>query len=294
MSNFLQYLWIGLGNGATYALVGLGLVVIFRSTGLLNFAQGEMATFATFIAWSCTRAGLPLWLSVIISMAGGFVLGALLHQTLLRPLGDPHKKPLATVIVTIGIFLGLNSLAKLIWDSDTKELPSLFGKGEWSIGGVSIRYQDAGNLALLAVVAFVFWLLFTKTKLGLAMRAVASNSESAALTGIPVNMVLMMGWGLAGSVGALAGVSAAPDLGLDPNLMILTLVFGFASIALGGFDSLVGAIVGGLVVGVLTSVVPQYVPFLSDLPMLPAFAVIVLVLLVWPQGLFGSSKVERV
>ena len=294
MSAFLTYLFIGLGNGAIYSMIGLGLVVIYRSTGLLNFAQGEMAMFTTFVVWNLSDTGLPLPLAVLGGMVVGFALGAVVHQVVVRPVGDPHEKPLAVVIVTIGMFLGINAAAQLIWGTDQKDLARLFGSGEFSVAGAPFAWQKLGALVVLGVEAGAFWLLFQKTKLGLAMRAVASNPESSGLVGIPVTRVLMVGWGLAAALGAIAGTFLAPNSAVDPNLMQLPLIFGFAAITLGGFDSFVGAVVGGLAVGILTDVVPKYVDWVSKIPLAPAFAVILITLLVRPQGLFGRKVVSRV
>jgi len=294
MTNFLQVLLVGIGDGAVYAMLGLGLVVIYRSTGLLNFAQGEMAMFSTFIVWTVWNAGVPLWLAVLAGMAGGFAVAALIHQVAVRPVGDPHEKPLAVVIVTIGLFLGLNGAAQLIWGTLDKELPPLFGNGQVEVGGVAIAWQKIGAVAVLAVMVVAFYLLFQRTRLGLGMRAVASNSESASLVGVPVPRLLMLGWGLAAAVGTVAGVFTAPGRGLGSNLMQLTLIFGFAAITLGGFDSLVGAVVGGFLVGITASVIPQYVPGFEKIPLAPAFILILAVLLFRPEGLFGRKQVRRV
>jgi len=294
MTNFLQVLLVGIGDGAVYAMLGLGLVVIYRSTGLLNFAQGEMAMFSTFIVWTVWNAGVPLWLAVVAGMAGGFAVAALIHQVAVRPVGDPHEKPLAVVIVTIGLFLGLNGAAQLIWGTLDKELPPLFGNGQVEVGGVAIAWQKIGAVAVLAVMVVAFYLLFQRTRLGLGMRAVASNSESASLVGVPVPRLLMLGWGLAAAVGTVAGVFTAPGRGLGSNLMQLTLIFGFAAITLGGFDSLVGAVVGGFLVGITASVIPQYVPGFEKIPLAPAFILILAVLLFRPEGLFGRKQVRRV
>lgn len=294
MATFFQYLMVGLGSGAIYAMLGLSLVVVYRATGLLNFAQGEIAMISTFLTWTFHDLGLPLALALLASIVVSFGIGAAIHQSVIRPLGDPHEKPLQVVIVTIGLFLGLNALAQLIWGTDQRPFPRLFGDGEVDVLGVIVDWQSVGALATLAVEALVFWLLFTKTKLGLAMRSVANNSESSGLSGIPVGRILMLGWGLAAAVGAVAGAFAAPDRALDTNLMLLPLIYAFAAITLGGFDSLVGAIVGGLIVGVVTEVVPKYVSAVESVPLAPAFLMIIAVLLFWPQGLFGSSKVQRV
>ena len=294
MNDFLEVLVVGLGNGAIYAMLGLGLVVIYRSTGLLNFAQGELAMFSTFIVWTIWNAGVPMWLAIIGGMFGGFLIGILLHQVAVSPLGDPHEKPLAVVIVTIGLFLALNGAAQLIWGTVDKRLPPLFGTGQVTIGGVSIQWQKIGSLLVLAAMVGLFLVLFQRTKVGLAMRAVASNSESASLCGVPVPRILMLGWGLAAATGTVAGVFTAPQLGLGTNLMQLTLIFGFAAITLGGFESILGAVVGGMVVGVLSSIVPQYVSAFERMPLAPAFILILAVLLFRPQGLFGSKQVQRV
>ncbi|MFV0316703.1 MAG: branched-chain amino acid ABC transporter permease [Microthrixaceae bacterium] len=294
MNDFLELLVVGLGNGAIYAMLGVGLVVIYRSTGLLNFAQGELAMFSTFIVWTIWNAGVPMWLAILGGMVGGFLVGILLHQVAVSPLGDPHEKPLAVVIVTIGLFLALNGAAQLIWGTVDKRLPPVFGTGQVTVAGVSIQWQKIGSMVVLAAMVALFLVLFQRTKIGLAMRAVASNSDSAALCGVPVPRILMLGWGLAAATGTVAGVFTAPQLGLGTNLMQLTLIFGFAAITLGGFDSILGAVIGGLVVGVLSSIVPQYVSTFERMPLAPAFILILAVLLFRPQGLFGSKVVQRV
>jgi branched-chain amino acid transport system permease protein len=294
VTNFFQYLMIGLGNGAIYAMLALGLVVIYRATGLLNFAQGELAMFATFIVWTVNQHGVPLFPSMLVGVVAGFVIGAVVHQLVVRPFGDPHQKPLTVVIVTIGLFLGINALAQLIWGTGTKTLAPLFGSGHVVILGVDVDWQKLGALAVLAVEALIFYLVFQRTKLGLAMRAVASNPESAGLVGVPVTRMLMIGWGLASAIGAVAGTFTAPDRGMDSNLMLLVIIYALAAVTLGGFDSLVGAVVGGLIVGVVTEVIRPYVDFVNKSPLLPVFVLILVVLLVRPQGLFGSKQVNRV
>ncbi len=294
MNDFLEVLVVGIGNGAVYAMLGLGLVVIYRSTGLLNFAQGELAMFSTFLVWTLWDAGLPMWLAILGGMAGGFLIGILLHKVAVSPMGDPHQKPLAVVIVTIGLFLALNGAAQLIWGTVDKRLEPLFGVGQVTIGGVAIQWQKIGSVLVLAALVTGFLLLFQRTKVGLAMRAVASSSESASLCGVPVPRILMLGWGLAAATGTLAGVFTAPQLGLGTNLMQLTLIFGFAAITLGGFDSVLGAVVGGMIVGIVSAVVPQYVSVFERMPLAPAFILILAVLLFRPEGLFGSKQVQRV
>lgn len=295
MRDFLQVLVVGIGDGAIYAMLGLGLVVIYRSTGLLNFAAGELSMFSAFIVWTLWNVGMPMWLAIIGGMIGGFLVGALLEKVAVSPLGDPGSNPLPIVIVTIGLFIALNSLAQLIWGTIEKRFESPFGTGQTVIGGVAIQYQKLGSVVVLFVVAGLFFLLFQRTKLGLGMRAVASNSEAAGLCGVSVPTVLMLGWGLAAAVGTLAGVfTASAGNALFTNLMQMTLIFGFAAVALGGFDSLGGAIIGGFVVGILSSVVPQYISVFERMKLAPAFIVILAVLLFRPEGLFGHKQVERV
>lgn len=294
MANFFRYLMIGLGNGAIYAMIGLGLVVIYRASGLLNFAQGEITMFVTFIVWTLNDVGLPLPLALVGGIVAGVVVGACIQRLIVAPVGDPHQKPLAVVVVTIGLFLGINALAQVIWGTSTRDMPSLFGTGQLSVAGVAVGWQKLGALLVLACEAALFAWAFKRTRIGLAMRSVASSAESSALVGIPVGRILMLGWGLAAALGAVAGTFTAPDRGMDSNLMVVTLVYAFAAITLGGFDSLVGAVVGGLIVGVATEVIPKYVDSLATLPMVPAFVVIFGVLLVRPEGLFGSKKVNRV
>lgn len=295
MRDFLQVLVVGIGDGAIYAMLGLGLVVIYRSTGLLNFAAGELSMFSAFIVWTLWNAGLPMWLAILGGMVGGFMVGALLEKVAVSPLGDPGSNPLPIVIVTIGLFIALNSAAQLIWGTVEKRFESPFGTGQFVLGGVAIQWQKLGSVIVLFIVAGLFFLLFQRTKLGLGMRAVASNSEAASLCGVSVPLVLMLGWGLAAAVGTLAGVfTASAGNALFTNLMQFALIFGFAAVALGGFDSLGGAIIGGFVVGILSSVVPQYIPVFERMKLAPAFIVILAVLLFRPEGLFGHKQVERV
>lgn len=294
MELFTNQVLAGIATGAIYACMALAVVMIYQAIDQLNFAQGEMAMFSTFIVWTVWDLGVPLPLAVIAGMLGGFGVGALAHQIAVRPVGDPHEKPLAVVMVTIGLFVGLNAAAQLVWGTLDRDLPPLFGNDGIEVAGVAIAWQKIGAVIVLAVLALGFYLLFQRTGLGLAMRAVASNSESASLVGVPVPKLLMLGWGLAAAVGTVAGVFTAPGRGLGSNMMQLTLIFGFAAITLGGFDSLLGAVVGGFVVGIASSVVPQYVPGFEKMPLAPAFILILAVLLFRPEGLFGRKQVQRV
>lgn len=294
MSEFLQFLFFGLGRGAVYATLALALVIIYRSTGLLNFAQGQMAMFSTYIVWALHNGGIGIWPAVVVGMVISFVLGAAIERLLIRPVERKGQGVLPVVIVTIGLFLALGALAPLIWGPEAKTFPRIFGGGSVQIAGASIDHQVLGTIGALVAQVVALWLLFQRTRLGLAMRAVASNTESAALVGVPVGLMLMVGWGLAAASGTIAGVSVA-YLGVDASLMLGPLVYAFAAATLGGFDSPVGAVAGGLVVGVVTEMLAHYVDVLgNDLKLVSAFVLILVVLVVRPQGLFGRTRAGRV
>jgi branched-chain amino acid transport system permease protein len=293
MELFFNQLVNGISAGAIYAALALALVLIFRSTGLLNFAQGEMAMFSAFISWQLADLGLPMWLAILGSMAISAVGGAVIERTIIRPVGSDNL--LAIVIITIGLFIFLNALAGWIYGTDGRNFESPFPNESWSIGGVNITADDIGNLIVLAVAVLLLYLLFQKTKFGLGMRAVASNMESASLVGIRPGLMLMTGWGMAASLGALAGsLTAADRTFIELNLMQGVLIFAFAAATLGGFDSPLGAVVGGLIVGVVQALSLQYIGFFDGLETAPAFLLILIVLLVKPTGLFGRETVERV
>jgi branched-chain amino acid transport system permease protein len=294
-STFLQYLFLGLGKGAIYATIALALVIIYRVSGMLNFAQGEMAMFSTFITWSLWDKGLNIWLALVIALVVSFLFGAAIEWTMIRPVANKAQgNPLPIVIVTIGLFLALNGLAPWLWGADAKRFPALFGDGSFSLLGASISYQALGTLLVLAVEVGLLFGLFQKTKVGLAMRGVASNSESSSLVGVNVGGVLMLGWALAAVMGCMAGALNA-NVGLSNTLMQVPLIYAFAAATLGGFDSPVGAVVGGLIVGVVAELSADYIGFIGEeLRLLPAFLLILVVLLVRPQGLFGKAEVKRV
>lgn len=292
---FIQRVFDGLQAGAIFAILALAIVVIFRASGLLNFAQGELAMFCTFVVSSFFNAGLPWWAATIVSLVVGFALGAVLYRLLIVRLGGPQGNPLAIVIVTIGLFLILNDGARILWGSDPAKVPRVFGEGRVELFGAGIAVQVLGLLAVLGVLVVAFSLMFQRTKLGLALRAVTSNQESAALAGVKVTVTLMIGWGLAGAIGALAGsFTASQNLGVDANMMQIVLIYAFAAATLGGFDSPIGAVVGGLILGVVSELTVGYVDVIGpDLRLLPGFVLVLLVLLVRPQGLFGSAAVGR-
>ena len=292
MERFLQVVVDGIADGSVYAALALALVLIFRSTGVVNFAQGEMAMFATFLAWALADAGLPIGLALAGALVLAFLGGMLVERVLIRPVEGGN--PLNLVIVTLGLFILVNAAAGWIWGFDLRDFPRLFPGGVASIGGVSLSIESLGIIAVLLVVVGLLWLLFTHTPIGLAMRAAAQDPASARLVGVPVGRMLMLGWGLASLLGAVAGVLVAHRLFLDTNLMAGVLVYSFAGAALGGFDSPVGAVVGSWIIGVTEALAGTYVDAIgSDLKVLVPLAVIFVVLLVRPAGLFGSPEVTR-
>jgi branched-chain amino acid transport system permease protein len=292
VQRFLQVVVDGIADGSVYAALALALVLIFRSTGLVNFAQGEMAMFATFVAWALADAGVPLGLALAGALAFAFVAGMVVERVLVRPVEGGN--PLSLVIVTLGLFILVNAAAGWIWGFDLRSFPRLFPGGVARIGGVSLSIESLGIIGVLLVVVALLWLLFTRTPVGLTMRAAAQDPASARLVGIPVGRMLMLGWGLASLLGALAGVLVAHRLFLDTNLMAGVLVYSFAGAALGGFDSPLGAVVGSWIIGVTEALAGTYVDAIgSDLKVLVPLTVIFVVLLVRPSGLFGSPEVTR-
>ena len=298
MQLFIDQVMNGIGTGAVYAGVALALVIIYRTTGLLNFAQGEMALFSTFLTWKFTDLGLGIWPALLASMVLSFVGGALIERVIIRPV-ESQKNPLNVVIVTLGLFLALNALCQLIFIKPGQEalkMPLMFPKGDIELFGLEIQKAIIGRAAVLAVECAVLFFLLQKTKIGLALRAVASNPESSRLVGINPGNMLMLGWGIAAVLGAIAGTMAASrgTGGFDTSLMQQVLVYAFAAAALGGFDSPLGAVVGGLIVGIARSLTIQYVDFLQGIELIVPLGLIFIVLLVRPNGLFGRNIVERV
>lgn len=298
MTLFLERLISGLTNGSIYAILALALVVVFRATGTINFAQGELALFTTFVAWWLTTMSWPIWAAIGAALALGFLLGALMERLLIRPV--QRRSDMAVLIVALGLFTGLNSLAGMLWGSETKIMPSPFPNGPTdyiSVGGARVYGDALGVLVALVVLLVLMSLLFRKTTVGLHMRAVADNAESATLAGVPTSRILAIGWGVAAAIGALAGVLVTP---LSPQQLGLTTMFPIfiaasAAALFGGLDSLVGAVVGGLTIGVLESMLSGYISVIGgSLQQTSALLIIVVILFVRPNGLFGTKKLERV
>ena len=294
MAEFFQQVVAGLGAGAIYASLALALVLIHRATGVINFAQGEMAMFTTYIAWTLIENhGWPYWPAFVATLVFAFVLGLGIQRVVIAPVSDTSV--LTVVIMTIGLVLTFNGLASLIWSAEIRAFPSPFPNETWQIGEVSISQQDVGTFVIVLVLVALLWAFFQFTKTGLALRASALNPEASRLVGVRVGWMLGIGWGLAAMLGAVAGMLAAPTLFLDPNMMQATLIYAFAAAVLGGIDSPFGAVVGGVILGVGLNLISSYVDFVgADLRLPVALLVILIVLLVRPAGLFGKPVTRRV
>jgi branched-chain amino acid transport system permease protein len=293
MESLIQQIVAGLATGGIYASVALALVMIYQSTEHLNFAQGEMAMFATYICWTLLEAGLPYWAAFFITLVVAFLGGLFIQWVILRPV---MKAPiLSMVIVFIGLLVIFNSMAGWIFSYLIKPFPSPFPGTPLQVGGIVFGAHSLGAIGVTLVVLGILYVFFTYTTLGLAMRAAAQNPVSSRLVGIRVGHMLALGWGLAAMVGSVAGMMVAPIVFLDPNMMGGILLYAFAAALLGGISSPGGAVFGGFVIGVMENLLGTYVPFIgTELKQAVALAVIIGVLLVRPAGLFGKVVVHRV
>lgn len=293
MTEFLQQIVTGVAVGLVYGGLALALNVVFQGTGVLNFAQGEMAAFSAFGAWALVAGGVSIWLAMPIVAIVAFFAGVAVERVFIRPVESGEE--LDVLIVTVGLYLLVNAATGAIWGFLPKSLESPFGEGVVHVGGVLITAQQLGMAAVLLAVVLAVGGLFRFTAIGLRIRAAAQLPDSSRLLGIRVGWMLAVGWGVAAAVGAIAGVMAAPVIGISPDMMQSPLLLAFAAAALGGFESRIGAVVGGVLIGVLSSLVAAYIPGLGgDLNAVVPLAVIVAVLLLRPQGLFGHSSVLRV
>jgi branched-chain amino acid transport system permease protein len=294
VSEFFQQVVAGLGSGAIYGALALALVLIHRATGVINFAQGEMAMFTTYIAWTLIENhGWSYWPAFVVTLAFAFALGLGVQRVVIAPVANTSV--LTVVIMTIGLVLTFNGLASLIWSAEIRSFPSPFPNETWQVGGVSISQQDVGTLAVVLVLVALLWAFFQFTKVGLALRASALNPDASRLVGVRVGWMLAIGWGLAAMLGAVAGMLAAPTVLLDPNMMQAILIYAFAAAVLGGIDSPPGAVAGGLILGVGLNLIGTYIDFVgADLRLPVTLLVILVVLLVKPAGIFGKTVTRRV
>lgn len=289
----LQQILNGIAAGAVYASLGLALVLIYRTTNIANFAQGEMATMSAFLTWQITQLGVPVGWAILASMAVSIAIGALTYLLVVRPV--QHKDEMTIIIVTLGLYFVFNSATGALWGFMQKASPSPFPSMTWTLGGLRIGADLLSFVLVLVAVAAAMYLLFQRTRLGTAMRAAASHAQSSQLVGIPYTLMMTLGWGLAAALGAVSGALVASRLTLDPNMMSDVIIYAFASAVVGGMSSYQGAVVGGLLVGVAQALSTAYLPGLgSDLQIVAPLALIVVVLIVKPEGLFGRTVQARV
>jgi branched-chain amino acid transport system permease protein len=292
MELLLQQVLAGLANGAIYALMALAVVMIYQAIDHLNFAQGEMAMFSTFIAWQLIAWGQPYWVAFAISVVVSFVAGILIDRVLFRPIS---KAPILSQLVAfIALFSILNSSAGEIWNFTIKTFPTPFGR-EPLFGVRLISTHEAGMIGVTLVMLGLLYLFFRGSRLGLAMRAAAANPDSARLVGIRVGWMIALGWGMSAAIGAIAGMLIAPVVFLEPNMMFGVLLYGFTGAVLGGLSSPGGAVAGGFAVGVIENLAGTFIPYFGrELKLTIALVLIVAVLLVRPSGVFGRTVVSRV
>jgi branched-chain amino acid transport system permease protein len=292
-TEFAQQVTSGLAAGSIYASLALALVLIYQTTNVVNFAQGEMATFTTYVAWTMMHHGVKYWPAFVLTLLIAFGGGVTVERVLIRPI--EHRPEIVIVILTIGMFIAINGLDGWIFGPEVKAFESPFPNRSVVVGGVSISIQDIGTFGVCLGTVVALWLFFRLTTLGLAMRAVAFNPDASRLMGVRVGWMLALGWGFAAVLGAIAGMMAAPTVFLDPDMMLVVLVYAFAAAVLGGIDSPVGAVVGGLLIGVVINLLGAYVDFVGQELRLPtALAVLLLVLVIRPSGLFGRVVVRKV
>lgn len=290
MDGFLHQVFAGLATGGIYASVALALVMIYQATHLVNFAQGEMAMFCTYLSWTMIQAGFPYWAAFFCTVICAFVLGAAIERIIVRPIRGSSE--LSAVVVFIGLLVILNSLAGWIYTYTIKPFPSPFPENSF-LDNSYMSPHEMGAIGVTLVVLALLFVFFRYTSLGLAMRAAAQNPVSSRLVGVRVGWMLALGWGLAAAIGAIAGMMVAPTVYLDPNMMSGILLYAFAGALVGGIENPLGAVAGGFLVGVLENLLGAYV-IGNELKLSVALVLIVGVLIVRPSGLFGKVHVTRV
>jgi branched-chain amino acid transport system permease protein len=291
---FLQFTLSGISFGMVYAAIALSLVLIWRATRLLNFAQGAMAMFTTYIGIEVIYHTHSYWAGFVVALAPGLVFGAAAELTVIRPtLGKPE---LNAVIITIGLLILIEGAAGILYGGQFRSFPAAFSVNGLKVGSTALGVSRFDVFVALAVLAATLLLAagFQYTSVGLRMRAAAFNPTVARLSGIRVGRVITLGWALAALLGALAGLLVSPSTFLYPNSMDTIFVYGFTAAVIGGLDSPLGAVVGGLVLGVLLSYASGYLPQGSDLTALVALGILVVVLMLRPGGLFSAGRVRRI
>jgi len=292
MQEFLQLVVSGIATGAIFASLALALVLIYNAMGLVNFAQGEMAMFATFIAYTLINRGMSFWIAFPVTMVLAFGGGILIQRIVIKPV---ERAPVLTlVIITLGLATLVNGFAGFIWGYVPRNFGSPFSSDSIDLGGVFLNERDLGVIGVSGLVLLAVYLLLQHTTVGLTLRAAAHHPEASRLLGVHVSWMLALGWGLASAVGAVSGMMVAPILLLEPNMMQTIIIYAFAAAVLGGIESPLGAVVGGLVVGVVINLAGAYIPNAGDLQLAFGLGIIILVLILKPNGLFGRAATRRV
>jgi branched-chain amino acid transport system permease protein len=292
MELFLHQFLAGLATGGIYALMALAIVMIYQAIDSLNFAQGEMAMFSTFIAWQLMQWHFPYWAAFFLTIAIAFAGGFIIERVVFKPIRQAHQ--LAHIAVFIAMFAIINSVAGSLWDFSIKNFPSPFGSHPL-FGQRLISAHDAGMIGVTLVILTLLYVFFRYTRVGLSMRAAAANPDSARLVGVRVGRMVALGWGMAAAVGSVAGMMIAPVVFLEPNMMTSILLYGFAGAVVGGLTSPGGAVLGGFAVGVIENLAGAFVPYVGrELKFTIALVLIVAMLTVKPSGLFGERIVHRV
>ncbi|MEO9247505.1 branched-chain amino acid ABC transporter permease [Citricoccus nitrophenolicus] len=293
MGTLLQLVVDGLALGSVYGAIALAIVLVNQSTGMINFAQGGMAVLSAYLAFTFLGLGVPLILAIVLSVAASFVLGAVIERFIMRRFMGGAED--TQVVVTVGLLTLLTGICGWLWSYNNLQFPSLFPSSAFTVLGAAISWRSFGTFLVIAGIMVLLQLLFQRTKLGLALRAVADNRQSASFAGLPVGRLLMVGWGLAAALGAVAGALVAPRLSLTPGMLDTTLVYALAAVILGGITSPVGVVVAAWLIGVLENLAAVYVPIIGhDLKIAVPFILLFVVLLLRPQGLFGRKTVVRV
>jgi len=292
MVEFLEFTLEGLSAGMIYAAIALSLVLIWRGTGVLNYAQGAMAMFTSFIALEIIYVSHNYWLGFLVALVSGLLIGGIVERVVIRQVTG--KPPLNAVIVTIGLLILVEGLAGLIYGSNNRSFPPAFSINGLSIGSVAlgITRNDIFTGAAVLLAAAVLAVTFRYTSIGLRLRATAFNAPVARLLGVRVGRMLTLGWALAGLLGALAGLLVSPSTFLNPNSMDTIFVLGFTAAVIGGLESPAGAVAGGLILGVVLSYAGGYLG--SEVVNLFGLAALLLVLMFRPTGLFSSAPARRV
>ena len=298
MDDFLQFLVAGVAVGTLYALVALGFVLIYKATGIINFAQGALALIGAYLTYNASETwGLPFYVSVVLAVVGCAVIGLLIERVLLsRMVGQPV---FAVIMITIGLTIVIEQVVIMIWGGSNLPLNDPWGLSTFEIGSVTVAESDLARIIVAAVFLAAFFLFFRFSVLGVAMRATASDQEAALAQGISVRRIIGVTWAVSAGIATVAGVLlASGGRGVDPTLGIIALT-AFPAIILGGLDSPGGAVVGGIIMGIVEVMTAGYSDKLpeflgANFQRVTPYVVLVLILLIRPYGLFGTKEVQRV